>query len=79
MGSMTRPAKVVRIAPEQFRITLQEGRNRQVRRMVRKVGEHVTVLKRIRVANIRLDRLPEGQWRYLAEKEKNDLLGLILK
>ena len=73
-GSRTRPAQVGRISEKQFRITLQEGRNRQIRRMVGKVGHRVKRLKRIRVANIRLGKLKPGHWRYLSEAEKSVLL-----
>ncbi|MGD8768982.1 MAG: pseudouridine synthase [Desulfobacterales bacterium] len=75
MGTKTRPAKIRRISSTRFRIILQEGRNRQVRRMVRKVGNHVTRLKRIRVSNVKLGRLAEGAWRNLTEKEKEELLS----
>ena len=39
MGTKTRPARITRISPRRFRMVLQEGKNRQIRRMVRKVGE----------------------------------------
>ena len=77
MGTKTRPAEIKRISPKRFRIVLKEGKNRQIRRMVRKVGSHVTRLKRIRVSNIELKRLAAGDWRYLAEKEKKRLMTLI--
>jgi 23S rRNA pseudouridine2605 synthase/23S rRNA pseudouridine2604 synthase len=74
MESKTRPARVQRIASRRFRIILKEGKNRQVRRMVRKVGNQVTRLKRIRVAGIKLGQLPPGKWRHLTEKEKEEIL-----
>ena len=74
MGSKTRPAEIKRISSKRFRIILKEGKNRQIRRMVRKVGNQVTRLKRIRVSNIKLGRLAEGAWRYLTEKEQKLLL-----
>jgi len=77
METQTRPARVQRISTRRFRIVLQEGKNRQVRRMVRKVGNHVSDLKRIRVANIKLGRLAPGAWRYLSEKEKLELLKIL--
>ncbi|MBW2557203.1 MAG: hypothetical protein JRE07_09980 [Deltaproteobacteria bacterium] len=77
MGTKTRPAEIKRISPKRFRIVLKEGKNRQIRRMVRKVGSHVTRLKRIRVSNIELKRLAAGDWRYLTEKEKKRLMTLI--
>jgi len=73
MESKTRPAKVQRIASRRFRIILKEGKNRQVRRMVRKVGNQVTRLKRIRVAGIKLGQLAPGKWRHLTEKEKEEI------
>jgi pseudouridine synthase len=74
MGTKTRPARIKRLSARRFRMVLQEGKNRQIRRMLRKVGHQVTDLKRIRVANIRLGNLAEGAWRYLSEQEKEELL-----
>ena len=65
----TRKAKVERVSDKQFKIILKEGRNRQLRKMLEQTGNSVKVLQRIRIANIRLDRLKEGTWRYLSEKE----------
>ena len=73
MGTKTRPARVTRISSRRFRIVLREGKNRQIRRMVRKAGNHVTRLRRLRVSKIRLKRLEEGVWRYLTEKEIKSL------
>jgi len=75
MGIKTRTAKINRLSARRFQITLQEGKNRQIRRMVRKVGGRVSKLKRVRVANIHLGRMAEGSWRYLTQKEKTDLLS----
>jgi len=77
MGTRTRPARVRRTSGRHFRITLQEGKNRQIRRMVRKVGNHVVRLKRIRMATIRLGNLKEGQWRHLTAKEVTALLNTL--
>ena len=77
MGTKTRPAKVKRLSSKRFRIVLKEGRNRQIRRMVGKVGGRVIGLKRIRISNIKLGRLSEGSWRYLGEKEKDGLLDTL--
>ena len=75
LGSKTRPARVKILSPTRFKIVLKEGKNRQIRRMVRKVGNRVVELKRIRVANVRLGNLPEGKWRHLSEAEKKHLLA----
>lgn len=75
LNTRTRPAVVTRIGERQFRIVLKEGRNRQIRRMVSRLGNEVTELKRIRVSHIRLGRLPEGRWRYLTGPEVQALLS----
>jgi 23S rRNA pseudouridine2605 synthase/23S rRNA pseudouridine2604 synthase len=77
MGSKTRPAAVRRLSPSRFRIVLREGRNRQIRRMVRKVGHRVVRLQRIRVVNIRLGDLPVGRWRHLRPDEVRRLLAAV--
>jgi len=73
LGSKTRAAVITRISAKRFLIVLQEGRNRQIRRMVEKVGNRVTRLKRIRISDIKLSSLREGTWRYLTEKEKRGI------
>ena len=77
MGTKTRPARVKRISSRCFLIVLQEGKNRQIRRMLRKVDNQVTDLKRVRIANIKLGSLPAGRWRHLEKKEKDTLLKLL--
>lgn len=69
----TRKAKVKRISKNKFNIILKQGRNRQIRKMVGKTGNKVDILKRIRMANINLGNLKEGEWRYLTSKEIKQL------
>ena len=77
LGMRTRPAVVHKLSSHRFRIILREGKNRQIRRMVRKIGNRVVKLKRTRVDIIRLGRLPKGQWRYLSSNETDYLQGLF--
>lgn len=56
-----------------LKITLSEGRNRQIRKMCQKVGLTVKRLCRVSVGNIKLDGLPVGKWRYLTKKEVDEL------
>jgi pseudouridine synthase len=77
MGTRTRPARIQRLSGRRFKMVLQEGRNRQIRRMVHKVGHRVVRLKRIRVANIRLGNLPIGAWRHLTPREEKNLLRVL--
>ena len=55
---------------DQLRFVLREGKKRQIRRMCELVDLTVTGLKRVRIGNVRLGALPEGQWRYLRTDEK---------
>lgn len=72
-GIVTRPARIRRLASDRFRIVMREGRNRQIRRMVRKVGCEVTVLKRVRIAHLQLGNLAPGRWRFLTPDELDTL------
>lgn len=73
-GRLTRPAKVKGLGPKRFEIILQEGRNRQIRRMVGKIGAKVVTLHRTRVAHIHLSDLAPGRWRHLTRQERTTLL-----
>jgi 23S rRNA pseudouridine2605 synthase/23S rRNA pseudouridine2604 synthase len=68
-GKRTRPAEIHRISIRRFRIILKEGKNRQIRRMVQKVGQDVLQLHRIRIVGIRLGKLDSGKWRFLDPDE----------
>ena len=52
-----------------LKVTLKEGRNRQIRRIATLLGHPVKDLQRISIANIKLNGLQEGKWRELKEKE----------
>lgn len=73
-GEKTRTAEVIRSSKTRFRIILKEGKNRQIRRMVKLVGNEVQSLKRLRISTITLGRLKEGSWRHLTSGEKKVLL-----
>ncbi|HUP65157.1 MAG TPA: pseudouridine synthase [Thermoanaerobaculia bacterium] len=71
---MTRPALVRRLGEDiAFEITVTEGRNRQIRRMVEAVGNEVTSLVRVAIGGIGIEALPEGAWRPLTEAEVRGL------
>lgn len=52
-----------------FRVTLKEGKRRQIRRMFHAIGHDVMKLKRISIGPIKLGKLPIGNYRFLTEKE----------
>lgn len=55
---------------------IQEGRNRQIRRMCEEVGLEVLRLKRTEIAGVKLGMLPRGSWRPLNEKEMRRLTSI---
>lgn len=56
-----------------FRIILKQGMNRQIRRMCNAYDYQVIKLQRVRVMNIKLDKLKSGEWRDLNESELAEL------
>lgn len=72
-GYRIRPPKVTLLWAEdsraKLRITIHEGRNRQVRRMCQAAGMTVTRLRRIREGTLSLGTLESGAWRYLTDEE----------
>jgi 23S rRNA pseudouridine2605 synthase len=66
---MTAPAKASVVGPRTVRITIHEGRNRQVRRMCEAVGHPVVRLVRTRIGPIAERRLAPGEWRPLTAVE----------
>ena len=72
-GRMTSPASVRLIRHDTFStdllITIHEGRNRQVRKMIDAIGHQVVRLKRVRFGPLQLGDLPSGMWRKLTDDE----------
>ena len=56
-----------------LKMTLLEGRNRQIRKMCEAVGLTVKRLSRISIGNLKLNNLPVGRWRHLTDEEVNYL------
>jgi 23S rRNA pseudouridine2605 synthase len=69
----TAPAEASQPAPGLVRITIHEGRNRQVRRMLDAVGHPVERLVRVRIGPVTDRRLPPGEWRPLTPEERRAL------
>lgn len=69
-GKPLKRALVEVLNQDQLKITLREGRKRQIRRMLELVGLRVTGLKRVRIGKLMLGSLPEGKWRFLHPSEK---------
>ena len=63
--------------PNSFLISVFEGRNRLIRRMVEFYGTEVTKLKRIEYAGLTLKGVANGRWRFLKQTEINNLRKLV--
>ncbi len=74
-GRQLKPAKVSLDDTQVLRFVLQEGRNRQIRRMCDLVGLDVVDLVRIRIGPVTLGDLPEGKWRPITAQERERLTG----
>lgn len=77
---VTSPAEVEIIEAEagktMLKIVIHEGKNRQVRRMLKTVGTKLEYLQRIKIGKVELGNLPLGRWRYLTSHEINYLKNL---
>jgi 23S rRNA pseudouridine2605 synthase len=71
----TAPAKVAVLDDRLLRLTIHEGRNRQIRRMCDLVGLRVVDLYRVRIGPLPLGELPEGRWRVLTPDERAALIA----
>lgn len=78
MGVVTRKCKVDKVDAYTFRIILNQGLNRQIRRMCKVLGYKVRQLRRIRVMNIKLDGIPLGTWRFLTDSEISDIQKMLV-
>jgi len=74
-GYITKEAKVKKISNNKINITIGEGKNRQVRKMIEAVHNKVVKLNRSKIGELTLDNLKQGEYKYLSKKE----LELIYK
>ena len=77
-GKRTAPAKAKLLSADKqnglIELTIHEGRNRQVRKMMEAIGYKVLYLQRVAIGNIVLGNLPLGKWRHLNPNEVKYLM-----
>lgn len=78
-GEPIAPAQAAEVARHEgqavLRVTIHQGKNRQVRRMCAQIGLHVVRLQRVQEDSLLLGGLPAGKWRYLTDQELQRLKG----
>ena len=79
LGAVTKKCVIQKETPYIFRITLVQGLNRQVRRMVEHFGYEVIKLERVRIMNVSLKGLPVGDWRELTPEELAGIMKMVAK
>lgn len=77
LGVKTRRCKTWKISDTQFGIILTQGLNRQIRRMCEAFDRKVMDLKRVRIMNIELGDLKEGEYREITPSEYNALISKL--
>lgn len=79
-GKKTKPSLVfvnnVKNNTTTLKITIFEGRKRQIRYMLKSVGSEVLELKRLQIGNVKLNKLPLGMWRMLKPSEVSSLMRI---
>ncbi len=73
----TRPCQVEKLSKFTFRIILTQGLNRQIRRMCREFGYHVRDLQRVRIMNLLVDGIKEGEYREIRPEEYEELNQML--
>jgi pseudouridine synthase len=76
-GILTKPTKVKKIGLNQLEIKLQEGRNKQIRRMSFSLNNYVTKLKRLMIGDINLGSLAIGDYAALSDEETRFVRKLL--
>ncbi len=68
-GKRARLKEVERTSRNRMRVVLEQGMNRQIRRMVARCGNEVKKLRRVRFGHVSVGELPRGHWRHLTADE----------
>lgn len=74
-GYVTKPCRIVLSDEKHGNITLTEGKYHQIKRMMLAVHNSITSLCRVRYADLTIDGLDEGEWRYLSDDEEKRILS----
>jgi len=74
---MTSPCKIEALKNKKIRITIHEGRKRQIKRMLALFRYQIKDLTRVSLGNLSLGNLPMGHWREITSHELNKLRNIL--
>ena len=77
LNADTMPCVCTKTGNREFHIILKQGLNRQIRRMCAACGYRVETLKRIRIMNIHLGNIPQGNFRNVTDAEFDKLIKML--
>ena len=77
LNADTMPCVCTKTGNREFHIILKQGLNRQIRRMCAACGYRVETLKRIRIMNIHLGNIPQGNFRNVTDAEFDKLINTL--
>ena len=77
LNADTMPCVCTKTGNREFHIILKQGLNRQIRRMCAACGYRVETLKRIRIMNIHLGNIPQGNFRNVTDAEFDKLIKMV--
>jgi 23S rRNA pseudouridine2605 synthase len=73
-GGWVKPVRVIKVRKGTIKISVMEGKKREVRILVQNAGLDLVSLERIRIGGLLLGNIPVGTWREMTEKDKQQLL-----
>lgn len=74
-GTLVRPKKIIKMGRKKVSVTVSEGKNKEVRRLLQAAGLTCLDLRRIRIGGLDLGSLPLGSYRNLSDKEKDKIFN----
>lgn len=77
LNADTMPCVCTKTGNREFHIILKQGLNRQIRRMCAACGYRVETLKRIRIMNIHIGNIPQGNFRNVTDAEFDKLIKML--
>jgi 23S rRNA pseudouridine2605 synthase len=74
-GETLKALQVEKISKNKYKFILNEGKKREIRRLVKNVENNVETLRRVAVGNLKIENLPLGKWKYLSQNDLEKALG----